>query len=59
VVDSKTWAHIDAMWLEFVGEPCNVGFILAIDGVNPFSEKLIVGFLGQSCCSIAISHHGL
>jgi hypothetical protein len=26
VVKSKTWAHIDVMWLEFVVELCNVRF---------------------------------
>jgi hypothetical protein len=26
VVKSKTWAHIDVMWLDFVVEFCNVRF---------------------------------
>jgi hypothetical protein len=37
--NSRTWAHIDAMWLEFVVKPRNVKLALAIDGINPFSEK--------------------
>ncbi len=39
VVDNKTWAHIDARWLEFVVEPRNVKLGLVTYGVNPFSEK--------------------
>jgi len=26
VLNTKTWAHIDVMWLEFVVELCNVRF---------------------------------
>jgi hypothetical protein len=39
VANSKTWAHIDARWPEFVVEPHNVKLGLAMDGVNPFNEK--------------------
>jgi hypothetical protein len=39
VADSKAWAHIDAMWLDFAENPYNVRLNLAIDGVNPFGEK--------------------
>lgn len=39
VVDSKAWAHIDAMWPKFATKPHNVQLALAIDGVNLFSEK--------------------
>ncbi len=39
VIDSKAWAHIDAMWPKFAIEPRNVILVLANDGVNPFSEK--------------------
>ncbi len=36
VVDSKTWVHIDVMWLEFAIEPHNVKLGLVTNGVNPF-----------------------
>jgi hypothetical protein len=39
VAISKTWAHIDATWPKFATKPHNVQLALAIDGVNPFSEK--------------------
>ncbi len=39
MVDSKNWAHIDALWLEFTTKPHNVRLGLAVDGVNPYDEK--------------------
>jgi hypothetical protein len=39
VVDSKAWAHIDVMWLEFAVEPCNVRLRLVTNGVNPFGAQ--------------------
>jgi hypothetical protein len=39
VADSKAWVHIDAMWPKFATKPHNVQLALAIDEVNPFSEK--------------------
>jgi hypothetical protein len=53
VANNKAWAHIDAMWLDFVSEVCNVILGFVTEGVNP------VGLLGQFCFTITIFHHGL
>ncbi len=36
--DSKTWQHIDNVWLDFATNPCNIRLGLAFDGVNPYVD---------------------
>ncbi len=38
-IDSKAWAHIDTMWLEFEANLRNLKLGLALDGVNPFGNQ--------------------
>ncbi len=40
VVDSKTWAHVDAKWPNFVVEFQILRLTISTDGFNPFLEKL-------------------
>lgn len=37
--NSKTWAHIDTKWPNFVKDPRNLRLRLALDGVNPFGTQ--------------------
>jgi len=39
VVNSKAWAHIDALWPKFAIKPLNVRLGLVVDKVNPYGEK--------------------
>jgi hypothetical protein len=36
VFDSKTWKHLDNIWLKFATNPCNIRLGLTFDGVNPY-----------------------
>jgi hypothetical protein len=40
VADSKTWAHVNAKWPDFVAEFQNLRLAISTDDFNPFSEKL-------------------
>ena len=33
ILESKSWKHVDARWLEFAKEPKNLHLALALDGV--------------------------
>jgi hypothetical protein len=40
VADSKTWAHVDAKWLDFVAKFQILILAISTNDFNPFSKKL-------------------
>jgi hypothetical protein len=38
--DNKAWAHINAIYPEFIVDLRHIQLGLAIDGFNPFGEKI-------------------